>query len=288
MSTLGAAPLGSTGGAGLVSPIGAGGRAGSSPSPGPRRAFRRSGGGVRRAQMRDVEGLVDIGRGRQAVGRRGSRLRVGRGRWLADSARAGVGRAVIGQIQMDVIVVEHVCAWREDGREIPACARLRVMQEGALLAVRLLPVVDEVDFPPVGQCETGDIDRVAEGVFGEPRARDVVDGAATVGAEHVDGRDPLPESGLSVRLDDVIQPGLERGDHRAVDGQRLVDRNRAIGERRDFERTGHAADARTVNLGDGNHKIGRCDRSAGEAGIFGLRSPGRPLGAAEESAALQT
>ena len=209
----------------------------------------RRGGGVRRAQMRDVERLVDIGRGRQAVGRRGSRLRVGRGRRLADSARAGVGRAVIGQIQMDVVVVEHVRARREHGREIPAGARVRLMQEGALLAVRLLPVVDEVDFPPVGQREAGDIDRVAEGMFGQPRARDVVDGAATIGAEHVDGRDPLPEAGLSVRLDDVIQPGLQRRDHRAVDGQRLVDRDRAIGERRDLERTGHAADARTVDLG---------------------------------------
>ena len=104
------------------------------PRRGPRRVRARhsaSGGGVRRAQMRDVERLVDIRRGRQAVGPRGSRRKVRRGRWLADAAGTGIGRAVIGQIQMDMVVVEYVRAWREHGREIPAGARVRLMQEDA-------------------------------------------------------------------------------------------------------------------------------------------------------------
>ena len=60
--------------------------------------------------MRNVERLVDIWRGRQAVGRRGRWQKFGRRRWLADAAGAGIGRAVIGQIQMDVVVVEDVRA----------------------------------------------------------------------------------------------------------------------------------------------------------------------------------
>jgi hypothetical protein len=62
----------------------------------------------------------------------------------------------------------------------------------------------------------------------------------------------------------------------------------AIGERRDLKRTGHAANARAVDLGGGNYKIGWHDQPAGETGVFGLGPPHRPLGAAEESAALQT
>ena len=95
--------------------------------------------------MRDVERLFNIGRGRQAVAglRRGQE--VGRGRRLADAPRAGVGRAVIGEIEMDVVVVEDVRAGAQDGGEILAGARVDLMQEGGFLAVGRLPVVDEVD-----------------------------------------------------------------------------------------------------------------------------------------------
>jgi hypothetical protein len=55
-----------------------------------------------------------------------------------------------------------------------------------------------------------------------------------------------------------------------------------------MKRTGHAANARAVDLLRGNYKIGRYDQPAGKAGIFGLCPPHRPLGAAEESAAAQT
>ena len=72
MSTLRPAPAGGTGAMGSVSPIGAGGRAPSGPSPGPERS-------VGRARMRDVERLLDVGGGRQTVGRRGAGRRSGAG-----------------------------------------------------------------------------------------------------------------------------------------------------------------------------------------------------------------
>ena len=193
--------------------------------------------------MGDVERLVDIGRGRQRVGRSGRRQEVRRGRRLADAAGARVGRAVIGEVEMDVVVVEHVRARPQDGGEIPAGPCVRLVEERGLLAVALLPVVDEIDRPPVGQGEARDVDRVAEGMLGELRAGDIVDGAATIGAEYVDGRDPLAETGLRVGLDDVVEPRLQGRDHRTIDGQSLVDRDRAIGERRDMKRTRHAANA---------------------------------------------
>ena len=105
--------------------------------------------------------------------------------------------------------------------------------------------------PAVGEREARHVDRIAEGVLGKAGAGHVVDAPAAIGAEHFDGRDPLPEAGLSVGLDDGVEPGLERRDHRAVDGERLVDRDRAVGQRRDFQRTRHAADAGPVDFGRG-------------------------------------
>ena len=116
----------------------------------------------------------------------------------------------------------------------------------------------------------------------------IVDAPAAIGAEHFDGRDPLPEAGLRVGLDNGVEPGLERRDHRAVDGEGLVDRNRPVGERRDFQRTRHAADAGPVDFRRRDDGVGKGDLLAGEAGVFGLRAPDRPLGTAEESAARET
>ena len=122
---------------------------------------------------------------------------------------------------------------------------------------------------------------VAEACSERRAPEHIVDAPAAIGAEHVDGRDPLPEAGLSVGLDDRVEPGLERRDHRTVDGERLVDRDRAFGERRHLEGTRHAANARAVDLGRGDDGVGEGHLPAGEAGLFGLRSPDRPLGTAE-------
>ena len=111
---------------------------------------------------------------------------------------------------------------------------------------------------------------------------------ATIGAEHFDARDPLPETGLRVRLDDGVEPGLQRRDHRAVDGEGLVDRNRPVGQSRDFQRTRHAADAGPVDFSRLDNGVGKGDLLAGKAGVFGLCAPDRPLGMAEEPATRET
>ena len=45
------------------------------------------------------------------------------------------------------------------------------MQEGGFLSVGLLPVAHKIDLAPVGEREAGDVDSVAEGVFGEAARR---------------------------------------------------------------------------------------------------------------------
>ena len=183
-----------------------------------------------------------------------------------------------------MIVVEHVGARAEHGREVPAGPRMDLMQERRLLRAGVSPVAHEFDLAPVGQRESGDVDGVAEGVFGEALAGHVVDRAAAVGPEHVERRDLLAEPGLCVRLDDVPEPPLQRRDHRAVDGQRLVDADRAVREGRDPQGPRHAADARTIDLGGGHDGVGKGDELAGEAGVLRLGPPNRPLRTAEEAA----
>ena len=105
---------------------------------------------------------------------------------------------------------------------------------------------------PVRQGESRHVDGIAESVFGKLRAADVVDRAAAIGAEDVECRHLLAEAGLRVRLNDVREPGIQRRDHRAVDGQNLVDPDRAVGQSGNLQRARHAADARAVDLVSGD------------------------------------
>ena len=61
----------------------------------------------------------------------------------------------------------------------------------------------------------------------------------------------------------------------------------AVGERRDLQRAGHAADARAVDLAGGDDSVGQRDELAGEAGVLRLGAPDRPLRTAEEAASRQ-
>ena len=164
---------------------------------------------------------------------------------------------------------------------------MRLVEKGGLLRSGALPVADILDRPPVRQGEPRDVHRIAEGVLGQPRSRLVVDRTARIGAEHVDGRDLLAKARLGVRLHDVAKPRLERRDHRAVDGQRLVDADLAVVERGDLERPRHPADARPVDFMPRGDAVRKLDEVAGEAGVFRLGSPCRPFRTADESAARQ-
>src|SRR5260370_12777761 len=141
------------------------------------------------AETRDIQRLVDRGCGRQPIGRGGRRQKAWGGRRFADATRTSVGRAVIGEIEMDVIVVEDVCARPEDGGEILTGAGMDLVQKGGFLSVSHLPVAYEFDQPPVSQRKTCNVDRVSESVFGKASAGNIVDRAATIGAKHVDGGD---------------------------------------------------------------------------------------------------
>ena len=124
----------------------------------------------------------------RAAGRRGGRAAAAD--WAPGSGgNSGAGRCwspVHRQIQMEVVVMEHIRPGPQHGREMPAGAGVRLVQERPFLRVRLLPVAHDDDLAPVGEPEAGHVDRIAEGVLGELRARHVVDRAAGIGAEHVE------------------------------------------------------------------------------------------------------
>ena len=101
---------------------------------------------------------------------------------------------------------------------------VRLVQKRGFLGVRLLPVARDDDLAPVGEPEAGDVDRIAERMFRQLRACDIVDRAAAIGAEHVEPDDPLAEPRLRDRLHDLVQPGLDRRDHRTIYRERLVER----------------------------------------------------------------
>src|SRR4051812_38950836 len=87
--------------------------------------------------------------------------------WLADMPLAAW--IVARQIEMEMIVVEHVGAWAEHGVEVAACADKNLTQE-LLFLRRAPPAPHDRHLASVGEAEGHDIDRVAEGVLGQPRA----------------------------------------------------------------------------------------------------------------------
>ncbi len=109
------------------------------------------------------------------------------------------------QIQVEVVVMEHVGARPEHRREMLAGARVRLVQKRGFLSVRLLPLARDHDLAPVGEPEAGDVDRIAERMFRQLRARDIVDRAAAIGAECVEPDDPLAEPRLRDRLHDLAR-----------------------------------------------------------------------------------
>ena len=113
---------------------------------------------------------------------------------LADAAQTARRIAVHREIDMDVIVVERVRSRREHGREMLAGAGLHVAQERLRLLVAARPVAHDRDRAAVRQNEAADVERIAEGMFGQRRAHLVVHAAAGIGAHRVDLRDIGPEA----------------------------------------------------------------------------------------------
>ena len=85
---------------------------------------------------------------------------------LADHAAARVPH----QVDVDVIVVIGVRAWRQDGGEHLAGRALYVVQE-ALLFRWAVPALFDCHLAPVSESEGCDVERIAEGVLGNVGAR---------------------------------------------------------------------------------------------------------------------
>ena len=81
------------------------------------------------------------------------------------------------QVDMDVVVVETVRARRQHGGEALAGGALHVAQESLLFRCAAPAILDR-DASAVGERERGDVERVAEGMLGDARARIAVHAAA--------------------------------------------------------------------------------------------------------------
>ena len=127
---------------------------------------------------------------------------------------------------MNVIVVIDIGAGRQHGRKLIAGRRLHVVQK-ALLLRRAAPAILHLDRVAVGQVELGDVERIAEGVFGYMRARIAVHAAAGIRGDLLDLDDGLAEPAHRRRLDRSRDPLIERSDQRAGERRRRADFDRS-------------------------------------------------------------
>ena len=211
-----------------------------------------SGGGARAQHgAGDVHRLLDVRRRRQAVGTAAAAA-AGRARLRAcnsGAARCWSRRASPDRDGNDCSGTTSapgpstvVKCW-----QAPAWASCRNADSWR---VGLLPVVHDDDLAPVGELEAGDVDRVAERMFGKLRAGHIVDAAAAIGAEHVEPDDRLRRNAPGRR---AARPASSQsssaGDHRAIDRHRPcrpAPRRRRAPET--LKRMRHAADAGSVDL----------------------------------------
>src|SRR5579864_9072137 len=105
-------------------------------------------------------------------GTRGDLL-AGNGGGLADQAAGGAAH----QIEVNVVIMIGVGAGREHGGKLPAGGRLDVAQK-SLLFRQSSPALPHRDLASIGKRERRDVERVAEGVFGNMLVRIAVHAAA--------------------------------------------------------------------------------------------------------------
>ena len=110
-----------------------------------------------------------------------------------------VTAAAAHQVDMEMVVVEAVGARRQHGVELVAGRALHVAQE-ALLFRRAAPAILHGDPAPIGERERSDIERIAEGMFGDARAGLTVHAAAGIGRDLLDLGHRLTKPALRRRL----------------------------------------------------------------------------------------
>ena len=112
-------------------------------------------------------------------------------------------------------------------------------------------------------------------MFGETSAQLIVHRSAAVGAHRIDFGHLLTETRPRGRLHDLAEPGIERGDHRAVEGINRIEAHRAIEQCAHLEGTGQAANTRAVDFAR-RLNIGRdMDQLLRETSIFRRAAPRR-------------
>ena len=171
---------------------------------------------------------------------------------------------------MDMVVVERVRARAEHGREVAAGADEDLAQELLLGRVRAAPALDDGDLAAVGEDESHHVERVAEGVLGEPGAALVVARPAGIGAG-LARRRPARRNRGGRRLHHLVEPGFDARDDRAGESHRRGEADAAVGEGRDLERVVHAAGAGPVDRRHPRHIGGGLHELARQAGLLGLR-----------------
>ena len=168
---------------------------------------------------------------------------------LADGALALAAH----QIDVDVIVVIDVGARRQHGVELLTGGGLDVAQK-SLLFGHALPAVLHRDDAPVRQRKGRDIQRIAEGVLGNMRARIAVHAAAGIGGDLLDlghaGAEPAHRGGLH----GIGKPAIERRDDRTGQRRGGLHRHRTEGRDRIALRR---PEPRQRLRGGGTFRIGR-------------------------------
>src|SRR5215468_4004255 len=84
------------------------------------------------------------------------------------------------QIDMDMIVMIDVRTWRQHRGELIAGRRLHVAQKPLLLG-QTVPSILDSDLASVSKRERSDVERIAEGMLGNARARIAVHAATGIG-----------------------------------------------------------------------------------------------------------
>ncbi len=167
----------------------------------------------------------------------------------------------------------------DHGAEQRAGGALGIAQELLFVGRAAPPVPAHRDEPPVGQHETGNIDGIAEAVFGERALPRGVDAAAVVAAEGADLHHLGAEQRAGGRLQIIIGPALQRRHHAAAHHHRLAERHPPAAEADDLIGIVQPADRRTADGLHRPHPHGRPDRPGDDALPVGRPAPRRPLAA---------
>src|SRR5215831_6491562 len=165
-------------------------------------------------------GRPRVGAGHAGIGRSTLPARLGctrlcRRDFTSDRLRptGPIAAGTAHQIDVDMIVVSGVVTGRQNGREMIAGGKMDVAQEPLLFRGPVPPVLYG-NPTSVRERESGDIERIAECVFGNARTPGADHATTGIGGDLLDLRDRLAEPSHRRRLYTIANPAIERRDDR--------------------------------------------------------------------------